>query len=312
MIFNKANNGADELQQVSGIYYQSNDFRVIESEIKSACRDIQHLIGEPLYRRALDAYNANDNNPINKELVVCVQSSVASLAMSRFYQQNSLSHEDSGRRVKIEDGTEKMPWAWQVDRDDRALLDRYYRSLDALYQFAAQNEIEEWSESPLCRDIQTCIIKDMPTFQRSFPIDNSYRMFFTIVPFMIDVQKIDIEPIVKDIMPELIGADVSEEYADILYHCQRLIPLLTIISVVKRMTIRVLPDMVVRNYTASFEGSKGSNSVDEQATRHFINVLEGEVEKAKKELQRAVTKRDVNVAENLVPNNSANKKYCIT
>ncbi len=50
MIFNKDNNGAEEIQTLVGIYFQSNDFGVIESEIKSASLTIRRLIDTPYFR----------------------------------------------------------------------------------------------------------------------------------------------------------------------------------------------------------------------------------------------------------------------
>ena len=153
MIFNKDNDGAKEIQTLVGTYFQSNDFAVIESEINSASRTIRKLIGPGIFDRAEKYYRTPEftaqDGGIDSQLVTAIQTAIAQLAMVRFYQQNILSHEDGGRKVKIHEESEKMPWQWQYDRDDQALLDKYYRSLDELYTFLEEEQIEEWKTSPL-------------------------------------------------------------------------------------------------------------------------------------------------------------------
>lgn len=143
MIFNKDNDGAKEIQTLVGTYFQSNDFAVIESEINSASRTIRKLIGPGIFDRAEKYYRTPEftaqDGGIDSQLVTAIQTAIAQLAMVRFYQQNILSHEDGGRKVKIHEESEKMPWQWQYDRDDQALLDKYYRSLDELYTFWRRN-----------------------------------------------------------------------------------------------------------------------------------------------------------------------------
>lgn len=80
--------------------------------------------------------------------------------MVRFYQQNTLSHKDGDRKVKINEASEKMPWQWQYDRDDDALLDKYYRTLDDLYIFLEENTVAKWQNSPLRKKLTVCFIKE--------------------------------------------------------------------------------------------------------------------------------------------------------
>ncbi len=317
MIFNKNNNGPTELQQIVGTYFRSNDFSVIASEIESAARTVRRLIGENLYDRAEQHYtkpaDTTDKASIDDLLVRAVQLPVAQLAMVRFYQQNILSHEDGGRKVKIHEGSEKMPWQWQYDRDDQALLDKYYRALDDLYAFLEESDIKEWEESPLRQKLATCFVKDLDAFQSVFPIEDSPRMFYILVPFMQEVQERIIRPIVGDeAFTQMESGKVSEELQEQFAAVKRCIPLYAVITAVKRMSIKVLPTMIVRRFTASFEGGRGGD-MDDAATQRLLRTLEQEAAAAKTELQKAVTNRR-NPAEDirLVPDNDPRKKYCLT
>ncbi len=317
MIFNKNDNGPTELQQLVGTYFRSNDFSVIAPEIESAARTVRQLIGSALYERAEKHYMETDEKPdettVDDRLVKAVQLPVAQLAMVRFYQQNIVSHEDGGRKVKIHDGSEKMPWQWQYDRDDQALLDKYYRALDDLYTFLEESTIVEWERSPLRQKLATCFVKDLDAFQSVFPIEDSPRMFYILVPFMLEAQDRIIRPIVGNEAFERMGTGaITEELSEQFAAAKRCIPLYAVITAVKRMSIKVLPTMIVRRFTASFEGGRGGD-MDDAATQRLLRTLEQEAAAARTELQKAVTNRR-NPAEDirLVPDNRPDKKYCLT
>ena len=317
MIFNKNKDGAAELQRLIGTYFRSNDFSVIESEIKSAAGAVRRQIGPEVFDRAEKYYNSTDfgtqNDTLDLQLLKAIQAPVALLAMVRFYQQNTLSHEDGGRKVKINEGSEKMPWQWQYDRDDDALLDKYYRALDDLYVFLEEKSVTEWQNSPLRKKLAACFIKDLDTFQEVFPLEDSHRMFYILVPFMLEVQDRIIRPIVGDTEYEKmktapVPAELAEQFAD----AKRCIPLYAIITAVKRMSIKVLPTMIVRRFSASFQGSRGGD-MDDAATRALLQSVGSEAIAAKTELQKAVTQRRQPVREtDLVPQNSRDKKYFMT
>lgn len=317
MIFNKNNEGAAELQHLVGTYFRSNDFSAIESEIKSASGAVRRLIGPEVFDRAEKYYNSTDFgtqlDTLDQQLLKTIQATVAQLAMVRFYQQNTLSHEDGGRKVKINEGSEKMPWQWQYDRDDDALLDKYYRALDDLYIFIEDHTIEEWETSPLRKKLAACFIKDLDSFQEVFPLEDSHRMFYILVPFMLEVQDRIIRPVVgDDEFEKMETGSVPAELAEQFAAAKRCIPLYAIITAVKRMSIKVLPTMIVRRFSTSFQGSRGGN-MDDAATRALLQSVEQEAIDAKTELQKAVTKRRQPVKEtDLVPPNSRDKKYFMT
>lgn len=317
MIFNKDNNGAEEIQTLVGIYFQSNDFGVIESEIKSASVTIRRLIDTPIFERAENHYHSaaydDQKEDVDTQLVKNVQATIAQLAMVRFYQQNILSHEDGGRKVKIHEESEKMPWQWQYDRDDQALLDKYYRTLDELYNFLEESGIEEWKASPLRQKLAECFIKDIDAFQSVFPIEDSSRMFYLLVPFMLEVQERVIRPIVgEEAFEQMKSGTIPEKLSEQFAAAKLCIPLYAIITAVKRMSVKVLPSMIVRRFSDSFQGGRGGD-IDDSTTRKFLHTLQQEALDAKTELQKAVTDRR-NPARDvaLIPNNDPTKKFCST
>lgn len=317
MIFNKANNGTNELFAATGTYARSNDFSVIRTEVESACTTVRELIGKELFKRGEDHYNSTsydaDSANVDTLLVSKIQTAVAMLAMFRYYQQ-MLSHEDGGRKLKLDDSAEKHPWAWEVERDDQALLDRYHRALDELYIFVEESAVEEWKKSRIYKDRSACLVRDLETFQRAYPLEDSHRMFYLLVPFMLEVQHRHIIPVVgRDSFDKMVaGKDLDADLSAQADAARRCIPLYAVIMAVKRMSVKVLPTMIVRRFTESFQGKRGGN-LEQDAERRLLLTLEQEAADAKTELQKVVSKcRNPFTEADLVPKNDPRKKFCMT
>jgi hypothetical protein len=316
MIFNKKDKGATELFNATGTYWQTNDFAVIRSEVESAETSVRSLVGEALFDRAEAFYKREDDvvqDNVDSSLVKKLQTAVAMLAMYRYYQQ-VLSHEVGGRKLKIATETEKHPWAWELERDDAALLDKYHRALDELYIFVEKNEIAEWKQSRISKDRAACLVRDLGTFQRSYPIEDSHRMFYLLVPFMLEAQERHIVPVVgKDNFEKiLLGEDLDEDLTAQLEAARRCVPLFAVITAVKRMSVKILPTMIVRRFTDSFQGRRGGN-LDQDAERRLLQTLEQEAADAKTDLQKVVAKCRIPFNEDdLVPKNDPRRKFCMT
>ena len=183
MLFNKNDNGAVELYELTGTYCPSNNFEAIAGELNDAAREVANLVGEGVVSAAKQAYDEDSN----AELVKAVQLPIACLAMMRYFRQTTVLHQDSGRKITAGDD-EKVPFEWMIDRDDRAMQEKYYRSLDALFAYLEKNEIQGWKESYLRRNMQFSIVKDIHTFESVYPIEQSYYLYFMLLPLIVELQ----------------------------------------------------------------------------------------------------------------------------
>lgn len=316
MLFNKNNAGPAELQELLGIYYQTNRYSVIATEIELAESDVRRMVGKTLFERAEAHYNSPSfeasSNDLDSKIVRAIQLPVAALAVYRFYQQNTVGHEDEGRKVKLDKENESIPWKWQIEMDNKALLDRYYRLLDAMYLFFEENNIPEWSEAPILARLKKSLVRSLAEFQEVFPIENSYYLFYLLVPFMIEAQDRAIMPVVgnENFMKIIDGITTEDDLREIVSAAKKCIPLYAIQTAVKRMSVRILPDAIVRRFSASFQGGKADDSADIATTRYLLHTLEEETTAALTELQTAVTKRRNVAAEyDPLPENNPRNKY---
>lgn len=316
MLFNKNSNGPAELQELLGTYYQTNKYSVIATEIELAESDVCQLVGKALFTRAVDHYNSDAFAPtgddIDAKIVRAIQRPIAALAVYRFYQQNTVGHEDEGRKVKLDKDNESIPWKWQIEQDNQAMLDRYHRLLDAMYRFFEEHDLAEWKEAPILTRMKNSLVRTLSEFQEVFPIENSYYLFYLLVPFMVECQERMIVRVVgadnfRKILSGETGEDGLEEIATAAKKC---IPLYAIHTAVRRMSVRVLPDAIVRRFTASFQGGKADDPADIATTRYLLRTLEEEAADALTELQKAVTKRyNVSADYDPIPASNPKDKY---
>lgn len=270
MIFNKTNNGSEELSAIVGSYYKSNDFDKVKSDIILATAELVKIIGKPVYDLAEAAYKSTDENPQNIELVPLVQLPIAILATFNLYRQNDVSHEDSGRKVKIDPENEKIPWEWQLKRDDEIQLDRYYQAVDVLIAYLDASNLNEWHDSDQKKLANSLFIKNADKFNMYFPINSSGRMYMMLLPWIREAERKYIKPVLGEQFEKYLTAtnltDAEKEILELVYPP---IPLFAMSIAIRRMPIGVIPSGIIRNF---IDGSQTMNASDPAGISEITSV----------------------------------------
>jgi hypothetical protein len=166
---------SEDLRNLTGSFYANNDFSKIENTIKGVETDICRILGmQSLEGLAGDAKLA-------------AQQAVAFMATMRFYRLNDISHENAGRKVKIDKENEARPFEWQLARDDRAHLEEYYRALDRLVFCLMGNE--NFHQSALYQRIQKVIIGNADELTWLTGIEPSPWLYIQLLPFLLESQQ---------------------------------------------------------------------------------------------------------------------------
>lgn len=249
MIFNKESNGTKELRELTGNYYANNDFGKVAGEIELATEELSSLVGDAVVELADEYYN-NDGVDADMELVRKVQRPIAILATLRMYQKNDLSHEDDGRKFKMAtDNSEKLPWEWQLDRDDALHLEEYYKAVDALIRYLNKKGLEVWTESNLFKLAQTLIIRSGEMFDTYFPIEKSERTYLILVPFIREAQMLTVKRAYGSGWDGLLAEkDVPE--TDAHFAACKAVALLAMGMALRRLSLSLIPGGVIRKFMA--------------------------------------------------------------
>lgn len=247
MIFNKDKNGAQELRELTGNYYANNKFDKISGEIELATEELSSLIGDEAMKLAEKYYTEPDKDA-DAELVRKVQRPVAILATLRMYRKNDLSHEDDGRKFKMAtDNSEKLPWEWQLDRDDALHLEEYYRAVDILIRYLNKKELKEWTDTSLYKLSQTLIIRNGEAFDGYFPIERSERMYLMLVPFIREAQMLTVKRAYGSEWEELLKEKESSE-TDAHFAACKAVALLAMSMALRRLSLSAIPNGVIRKF----------------------------------------------------------------
>lgn len=302
MIFNLNNQGAAELRRMTGNYYAGNDFSAIEMDIEDATDELIQVIGRAVYDKAENAYLKGDGND-QVRLVQLVQRPIALLATLHYFQRNDVSHEDSGRKVKLSsDGTDKIPWEWQLDRDDSIHLQAYYSAVERLIRWLNESKDADWQKSDAYRNAAGLLIRSGREFDTYFPISQSERMYILLLPFLREVQINTVAPSYGEGFDKLLDAT-----SDVRYAASKALALLTMSVALRRMPLQLIPYSVVQGFNAA-NGMADSQPASLADTQRMAAMLEAD---AADWLERMRQLRDGTSGEDipLLPSNSKTNKY---
>lgn len=175
---------AEQIRNLTGSYYANNDFSKIESILQGVEDEIADIIGHNMMAQL--AAESEGGQSINPKAVRSCQQAVAYMAVMRFYRLNDISHENAGRKVKIDKENEARPFEWQLARDDRAHLEEYYRALDRLMR--ALEDDSRFQGSYLWQQRDALIIKDADSLSYLTGADPSPWLYMRLIPYMADSQ----------------------------------------------------------------------------------------------------------------------------
>lgn len=303
MLFDKVQNGSEELNSLTGQWFASTPFYLIRTEIDFAAQELGSVVGSEVVEAAEKAYLGGTD----PDFVDAVRLPVAFRAIARYAQLSGVSHEGTGRKVKMDDN-EKMPFEWMIDRDDRAMLDRYYRSLDSLFRFLEKKQTASWLSSPVRDLVGRSIVRNLNEFERVYPVDGSSYAFHLFVPLIVEAQENAVEPFVgeevwKRIYPE---AAESDETAMRLRSRAALLSVLTaLVTAARRWSLDILPLSVARRFSPSYQGNRESRAAETKEIDWFIDKTNAQIAQVKDELKKLAGASGE--AELLPKNDPANK-----
>ena len=173
-------NDSEQLRNVTGSWWANADFSRIERIVRSVESELAAVVGN----ETMQWIATGDGR--SSEAWTHAACAVGYMACMRYYRLNDISHQDGGRKVKIDRDNEARPFEWQLARDDRAHLEEYYRALDRLL-YALQG-VETFRASKVCQQMQQLIIPDADTLSTLTGLDPSPWLYVRLVPFLLESQ----------------------------------------------------------------------------------------------------------------------------
>lgn len=296
MLFNKQGQGSLEIYKLTGTFQASTPFPAIQAEIEAATSEVANVVGTAIIDAAQTAYNNGDK----PDFVAAVQRPIACLAIWQYSKLTGVSHGDTGRKIKVDEG-EKVPFEWMLDRDDREMRERYYRSLDLLFRFLKEHDIPGWSG----KDKKSkCIVKSIEEFEMVYPLEHSYYMFDKMIPLMEEVQS-QLENIIGMRMSEQL---TSGENTNFTLLARRFVVLKALILAVERWSLEAFPLAIARRFSPSYQGNRESHAATTTEIDWYLRKLSAQVRDITTELQ-TIIKGNPYEGVQLLPKNDPKNKF---
>ena len=331
MIFNKPDTDVvKELHNLVGVsYYQNNDFSAIRPHIIDETRTIIRYIGREVYDVAenhyFDNYDPNWSDDrtegadhTNDKLVSLVQTAIALMAVFRYNQANIMSHEDTGRKIKIDEKNEKMPWEWMFDRDDAALLRRAFIAIDTLIEFLENAEINEWMQSEKRNRCRSLFISTWAEFEQTYPIDESPRFFYELAPFIREAQEFSLlnamtQEKYNDLLDKYMrNTGMNESEKHLLSLIRTYLVLRTIETACLRLAVNVFPEGVVQRFFEK-NGTRSSKVTPDETRREYARTIGRQADQALDNIKRYIQQiTSDQLLYPIIPKNNSRNKFFIT
>lgn len=313
MLFNKDNKGSEELKGLLGFIYASIEFDNLKTYIDIAQNDIiEDVIGQEIYDVAQAHYNSDDYETDDSgsgsgsdrtsedltNLVHKLQLPIALMAYRNFANSNDVTHSNKGRQIFVSD-EEKPAFEWMVRRDEENIVNTAFRSTDLLLKFLEDNIdlFPEYAASDAYAKQKELFINTAKDFDSFFPIEKSRRLFVVLVPFIKEIERKTIKPILgNDKFVELknyiTGDDSGSDMEELLSYVQPALALLTMSIAVRRLPVRVLPSGIFQSYVPETISLNPKKAADKDVREAFGALLERDAMVEVNKLQEYILKLD--------------------
>lgn len=297
----------ETLRSLTGNYYANNDFSKMEGEIELAADELEQVVGAEVINLARTQL---ETSPQEADVLLLrkVQRPIALLATLRMYQKNDLSHEDDGRKFKVStDGGEKLPWEWQLDRDDQLHLEEYYRSVDALIRYLNLKRPAEWIGSDTYRLSQLLLVRSGAQLSTYYPIEKSERTYLLLMPFLREAQRLTVQPAYGEGFDKLLEENTLPESDAHFAACEAVV-MLALANALRRLPLHLIPGGIVQGYMAD-NGMKASRAASMDDVKQVAEWMERD---AARWIDRMKRSRDGSTPEyDLLPANDKRNKYMV-
>lgn len=270
----------DELRKHVSFLYATADFDSLVADIEIATEEVIEIVGEEIYDMVSRAYMDEESEGVYAGFVPFFQRPIGLLAYLSYAENTDVSHEESGRKVKLDKDSESLPWEWQIARDDAALRKKANKAIERLISNLDKRikDVPEWKNSEQRKDINSLFVKNAREFNEVVPIDGS-RVFYLRVLSMVKLEEKNLVSYIgndryESIKKGLVEGGLEDPERKIVDLCRQIIPLKVMAKAVRRFPVQVLPDSVVTKFTAAGQTLKASTP----ATMEMIKVVEASYE----------------------------------
>lgn len=249
---------SEQLRSLTGSFYANADFARISHIVETVQQEVEKTIGH-------GTMTWLEGDGKDSQAADACRTAIAYMATLRYYRLNDISHEDMGRKVKIDHENEARPFEWQLARDDRMHLEEYYRALDRL--IFCLNDNEHFKATDVYKHISTLIVKNADNLTWLTGIDPSPWLFLRMVPYLAESQHFVEKAFGSAFDPEQFSSFPNTD--EMAYAAQKAVALGAIALMGRRTSLQALPYGLMK----LFESDGGGNRQEAAAIDRLDDYL---------------------------------------
>lgn len=248
LLFNNNNEGQSEIKATLGFLDGNFTYANIEPDIKLNTPFLIDLISQAVYDKLEAQYSGAGTDETIAQAITYCQIYILSMAYLDFASNNDLSHTNSGRSFRNEEN-EKLPWEWQLLKDEASMARRAYKALDLLFILLDGSSWAEWTSSEAYKKANALFIKNTNAFDDAFPINKSGQLYYRLVPFMADFEDNDIIPIITQPKADELkaAATPNANQKKLLVLIQKALAYLALGKALKAFPVEMIPSGIIYN-----------------------------------------------------------------
>ncbi len=307
MLFNRENQGKEEMKSHLGFIYATNSFDNLKTDLLLAEDEMRLLIGDDLFDKVEEYYQTGPTlEPTPEEtmalmLVPYIQAPMAFYAYRNYATHGDLAHSEKGRRILVSE-MEKMPFEWMIERDDQSMLSKAHKLSDRLLTFLERNKgmtfiNDVWTSKPVYQATKKLFINSAVEFDQVFPIDQSRRFFLKVVPFIREIeQSVFLSVIGKTgfdaLKLEISGeSEMAEDTPALLSLIRVPLVLYTMGIALHRLSVEVLPEGIFQNYVPETQTIRAKSVSPIELKNQVAAGLKSDADNALIKLQELLSRR---------------------
>lgn len=316
MLFNKSSNGASELKSLLGFIYASTSFANLATDIELVTDEMIRLLGKELYNEIEAFYLSEDYDTapeeaapedppaegpsaletwkIWRELVHRTQLPIAFYAYRNYASHADLTHSDKGRQIAVSEN-EKPAFEWMIERDEQSLLMKAHRMTDRLLLYLDEYKTdatlaEIWVNSDAYKASKDNLVSSASVFDSIFPINESRRFYLKILPFIKEVERTKLVPVLSkdtyDALITLIRTPNAEDTNNELLEYARVPVVMYAMGIAaRRLSVEILPDGIFQNYISGSLSARAKNPAAMEFKNEVARMLEMQADESIKALE---------------------------
>lgn len=304
------------LRQLSSSWFASNSFDNIALDIEMETEELAKIVGDDIIDLAQGIAEKESPTEDESKLLQRVQLPIALMSVYRYYQSNTVSHDDT-RKLKVNAENEKIPFQWMLDRDDAAHLAKAQRAVDRLISFLDKSDLEQWHASSQKLATKKLFVNNTEVFGDYYPIDNSARFYYLAAPLLREVQTNAIKDALGPDYDNLLAnfqanklTNIQKELLDIVRRAQ---VLATLSVAVRRLNTQVLPDGIVKAMKSEGHTQNANRPATIEEINYFSKRLDQDAEHYIDKIKRKRYEDDPEKLQyQFLPKNDPKQKFAST